>query len=54
MIGLSWEKEIMPCNYVEHSLEDLINGEDTIKEYALNLIKHSKTSGADIGIFIAY
>ena len=43
--GLSWEKGIMPHHYVEPNLKDLINGVDTIMEYALNLIKHSKTSG---------
>jgi hypothetical protein len=43
--GLSWEKGIMPDHYVESNLEDLINGVDTIMEYALNLIKHSKTIG---------
>ena len=43
--GLSWEKGIMPHHYVEPNLEDLSNGLDTIMEYALNLIKHSKTMG---------
>lgn len=43
--GLNWEKGIMPDYYVEPNLKDLINGVDTIMEYALNLIKHSKTIG---------
>ncbi len=54
MTGLSREKGIIPDYHVEQSLDNLINGVDMIMEYALNLIKHSKTPGADIGIFIAY